>query len=118
LAANELLEIQGRDASHGLLNLPLPGVPVHVRVHPAEFHPEGLIIYSASRRYRSAHSAIEAPGPANEWKAAQYRFHPERASALQVITQPGEENAWQGLTIRNAGEDTHLIVIDWLAWEP
>jgi proteasome lid subunit RPN8/RPN11 len=108
LATGGALSLDGQHASAGILSATLPGVPVHVSVHPAELTARGLVVYTAAAR-----SVRESPGPQNGWNETTYAREPRRAAAVLVIESPSAQGGWKHLAVRNDGPAVSVIVIDW-----
>jgi len=111
LGPGRALSISGRQASAGSLTGQLPGVPVRVRVYPAELSRAGLTVYTTNPKHAGAEQA-EPPGPENSWTRTTYRYAPERAQSLQLVEAPSPANGWQGMTLR-ANTAVTAIVVDW-----
>lgn len=108
LATGGALSVDGQRVSAGNLSAALPGVPVHVSVHPAELTARGLVVYTMNAR-----TVRETPGPQNGWNETTYTREPRRASGLLVLEAPSAQAGWKHLAVRNDGPATSVIVIDW-----
>ena len=107
-----VVEIEGAHASIGSLAGGLPGVPVNLRVSPADLSPRGMLVYTsdASRNQRE-----EPASAANGWNRTLFRWEPERARELVILEAPAAANGFQRLVLRNDSRTCELIVIEWNA---
>jgi hypothetical protein len=110
MARRGVVEIEGSRPSIGSLIGALPGVPVNVRVSPAEFSSGGLVVHSSDA---AANRRRENPAAANGWNATVFEWDPERARALVVIEAPNPSNEFKRLVIRNDARTCPVIVVDW-----
>ena len=90
----------------------LPGTPLSLRVSPAEFTRDGLVVFTADR---ARNGISEAPSKANGWNAMHFRFDQARAGALVVLEAPNPSNDFNRLVVRNQGRDCSVVVVDWKA---
>lgn len=118
LRKNQSLQINGKEASLGILSASLPGYPVRVNVLPGEFTPQGLVIFTSNPRYQNVQNPVEPPGPTNGWNQTRYRYDPARAHSLIVTVPPSASNGWQGVALQNGDKNISMFVIDWQAVEP
>ncbi len=109
LARRGVVEIDGAHASIGTLSGALPGVPVVLKLHPAEFGPGGLVAYTAD----SGSHAREAPGPGNGWNATQFATDPARVRELAVLESPNPSNDFKRLVLRNDARNCPVILVEW-----
>jgi hypothetical protein len=107
-----VVEIQGAHASIGSLSGGLPGVPVNLRISPADLSSRGMLVYTsdASRNQRQ-----EPASAANGWNPTLFRWEPERARELVILEAPTAANGFQRLVLRNDARTCELIVIEWSA---
>jgi len=110
LARRGVVEIEASHTSAGSLAGGLPGVPIFVRVLPAEFSQNGLVVYTNDR---SKAGATERPTKANGWNTMHFRYDPARVVELVVIEAPNRTNDFSRLVLRNEGRDYSVVVIDW-----
>jgi hypothetical protein len=88
----------------------LPGVPVSLRVLPAEFSRDGLVAYTGDRARAEVR---EAPAKSNGWNAMHFKFDDGRARQLVVLEAPNRSNEFKRLVLRNEGRDCSVVVVDW-----
>ncbi len=86
----------------------LPGLPVRMRVYPADLSNRGLTVFVSGGRDQR-----EPPGPQNGWSATSYIVDPRRAGELLILEAPSAQNGWKKLTVRNDTRDLSVILIDW-----
>jgi hypothetical protein len=110
LARRGVVEIEASHTSAGSLAGGLPGVPIFVRILPAEFTQNGLVVYTNDR---SKAGATERPTKANGWNTLHFRYDPARVVELVVIEAPNRTNDYSRLVLRNEGRDYSVVVIDW-----
>jgi len=110
LTRRGVVELDGEHASVGSATGALPGTALSVRVLPAEFSRDGLIVYTADR---ARDGITEAPSKSNGWNAMHFRFDDTRASALVVLEAPNRSNGFTRLVMRNEGRDCSVVVVDW-----
>jgi hypothetical protein len=77
-----VVEIDGAHASVGSLVGGLPGVPVSLHVSPAEFAPEGLVVYTSDSTKNGRSEPAER---ANGWNATRFTLSPVRAHQIAVL---------------------------------
>lgn len=100
--------LDGHLVSTGAAIGELPGLPVRIRVHPAELAGHGLMVFSAGGSTRR-----EAPGAGNGWNSTTYVVDPRRAAELLVLESPSAQNGWKKLAVRNDHRDLSVIIVDW-----
>ena len=100
--------LDGHVASAGAAIGELPGVPVRIRVHPAELAGHGLTVFSTGGSTRR-----EPPGAGNGWNPTTYVADPRRAAEVLVLESPSPQNGWKKLALRNDNRDLSVIIIDW-----
>ena len=105
-----VIEIAGGRASTGTLAGALPGLPVRLRVSPAEFNRAGLVVYTNEG---ARHNSTERPSQANGWNAVSFLFDPERVRELVVLEVPNPSNDYARLVIRSDARSCSVIVVDW-----
>lgn len=105
-----LIEIGGNRSGIGSLSGGLPGVPIAIRVSPAELDRSGLTVFTADPA-RAADR--EAPGRANGWNALHFQVDPERARGVAVVESPNSANDFKRLVLRNDLRNCSVVVIDW-----
>ena len=110
LARRGIVELEGGHASVGSATGALPGTALSLRVLPAEFSRDGLIVFTADR---ARAGVIEPPSKANGWNAMHFKFDDARASALVVLEAPNRSNDFTRLVVRNEGRDCSVVVVDW-----
>jgi len=110
LGRRGVVEIEGGHASVGELAGSLPGVPVKVRVQPAEFGPGGLMVYTGDA---GTNGHVEQASDRNGWNAAQFEWNPQRASELVVLEAPNASNDFRRLALRSDARRCTVIVVDW-----
>ena len=108
------VQILGTRASRGNITGGLPGVPVRVRVYPAELTQEGLRVFTADPK---SITAPEAAGSQNGWNRTVYVLNPRQAGDISIVEAPGPQNAWNRLTLRAERNDHSIIVLRW-EWLP
>lgn len=106
-----VLELQEGRASTGSLTSALPGVPVDLRVYPAEFIGDVLTFYTSDPRYRTP--TAEAPSAFNGWNKAQYVWDPAKAQQIVVLERPGPANGWRRLRLRSQLPRLALLMVEW-----
>jgi hypothetical protein len=114
LARFGVIEIEGSHASVGSATGALPGTPLSLRVSPAEFTRDGLVVFTADR---ARNGMSEAPSKANGWNAMHLRFDEARAGALLILEAPNRSNDFRRLVVRNEGRDCSVVVVDWKTFE-
>lgn len=112
LAPGTTVTIDGRRASTGSVNSPLPGVPVRLTVYPAEFSAGGLVIYSAAPRHQSG-NVTEARSAQNGWLSVRYVYDPARARDVQLAATPNSAGGFRQLQIRGGERPVSVAVIEW-----
>jgi hypothetical protein len=112
LARRGVVEVDGSQASVGVLAGALPGVPVSIRVSPAQFTLEGLVVYTAdaSRNGRS-----EPASAVNGWNRTRFEWDPQRSREIAVLEWPNPSNQYKRLALRNDARSCAVIVIEWNA---
>ena len=105
-----VVEIEGAHASIGSLSGGLPGVPVGLRISPAEFSSQGLIVDTADVSYNERREIASA---ANGWNATIYRWEPARARELVVLEAPNPSNNFKRLVVRNDARSCRVMVVEW-----
>jgi hypothetical protein len=110
LAKRGVIELEGAHVSVGSATDALPGTALSIRVLPAEFSRDGLIVYTADR---ARAGTSEAPSKSNGWNAMHFRFDDARASALVILETPNRSNNFTRLVVRNEGRDCSVVVVDW-----
>jgi hypothetical protein len=110
LGKRGVVDIEGNRASMGTLVGGLPGVPVSIRVSPAEFGRDGLMVYSLDAA--GTHDR-ERPARSNGWNAVQFQVDADRARGLVVLESPNTANEFRRLVVRSDLRNCSVIVIDW-----
>jgi hypothetical protein len=110
LGRRGVVEIEGARASIGTLTGSLSGVPVVVRVWPAEFTRDGLAVYTGNTAERGRK---EPPSKATGWNPVNFQFDPVRAQELVVLEAPNRVNDFNRLVLRNDARACPIIVVDW-----
>lgn len=110
LAKGAEIVIKGGRCSRGSVTAELPGVPVQVRVYPAELTSEGITMFASDRR---GAGVVEPPGPQNGWNRTVFVWQPKRARDVVVLEPPGPQNNWKGMVLRGERDDLSLIIMDW-----
>lgn len=105
-----IVELDGRSVSVGALNGMLPGVPVNLTITPAEFGPDGLVVYTTEA---SRHNRVEPPSASNGWNQVTFVWDPERVRQLSVLEAPNANNGYSRITLRNDARRCSMILIDW-----
>jgi hypothetical protein len=105
-----VVEIEGSRASIGSLSGGLPGIPVAIRVSPAEFSSQGLLVYSADV---SSDRRREQPSVDNGWNATRFQWEPSRARDLVVIEAPNPSNDFKRLVVRNDARTCSVMLVEW-----
>jgi hypothetical protein len=110
LGRRGVIEMDGAHVSVGSVTGTLPGVALSLRVSPAEFSRDGLIVYTADR----ARAGIsEKPAKSNGWNSMHFKFDDGRARGLVVLEAPNRSNDFTRLVLRNEGRDCSVVVVDW-----
>lgn len=109
LARRGVIEIDQGKANMGVLRGALPGQPVEIRVHPAEFGPSGLVAYTAD----SAARRQEPPAQNNGWNATRFDWDPERARDLSILEAPNPSNEYKRLVLRSDTRGYSVILVEW-----
>jgi hypothetical protein len=104
--------VDGRRVSTGTVNNALPGVPVRLRVQPAEFTSEGISVYSSNSRFQGG-TVKEARSARNGWMNTQYVYDPAKAGNVSLAVVPSEQGGYRQFMIRSAGQPVAAVVIDW-----
>jgi hypothetical protein len=110
LARQGIVELDGRSASVGSLNGALPGAPVNLSITPAEFGPDGLVVYTTDA---SRHNRMEAPSMGTGWNRVTFVWDPERVRQISVLEAPNPNNGFNRLALRNDARRCSMILIDW-----
>jgi hypothetical protein len=110
MARRGVVEIEGSHASIGSISGALPGVPVTVRVSPAEFSTQGLIVHSADAM---ANNRQEKPSSENGWNATRFVWEPDRARELVVLEAPNPSNDFKRLAVRNDARSCSVLIVEW-----
>jgi hypothetical protein len=105
-----VVEIEGAHASIGSLSGGLPGVPVSVRISPADFSARGLIVHTGDVAYNERREIASA---ANGWNATIYRWEPDRARELVVLEAPNPSNDFKRLVVRNDARSCRVMLVEW-----
>lgn len=110
LGRRGVVEIEGGRPSVGELSGALPGVPVSLRVQPAEFGAGGLVVFTGDS---SANGRVEAASERNGWNATHFQLDPERAGEIVVLEAPNPSNDFRRVALRSDARRCTVIVIDW-----
>jgi hypothetical protein len=111
LARRGVVEIDGAHASVGSLNGRLPsGVPLSLRVFPAQFASGGLVVFTNDA---ARHGHREAPGGANGWNATEFEWDPERTAQVAVLESPAPQNDFKRLVLRSDARRCSVLLIEW-----
>jgi len=105
-----VVEIEGARSSIGSISGGLPGVAVTVKVSPAEFSPQGLLVHSMDA---SANNRRETASASNGWNATLFRWEPERARELVVLEAPNPSNEFKRLAVRNDARACKVMLVEW-----
>jgi hypothetical protein len=90
-------------------------VPISVRVSPAEFGRDGLMVFTVD----AARAGVrEPPGRSNGWNSVQFQINPERARGIVVLESPNRTNDFKRLVLRSGLRNCPVIVIDWSLIQP
>jgi hypothetical protein len=115
LGRRGVVDIEGNHVDIGSLAGGFPGVPVSVRVSPAEFGRDGLMVFTVD----AARAGVrEPPGRSNGWNAVQFQIDPERARGIVVLESPNRTNDFKRLVLRSGLRNCPVIVIDWSLIQP
>jgi len=102
-----LLRIDGAAASPGTIHGRFPGIPVPIRVYPAERAMRRLTVFTSDEKYASPVRAATAAG------LALFSFDPRHLTDVTLFETPGPGNGWQRCVLRiNSGQLT-ASVIEW-----
>lgn len=102
-----LLRIENGTASTGKVYGTFPGVPVEVRVSPAEHTLRRLNVYTSEERYATPVRETTPAGP------AIFSWDPRHMTDLTLWELPSPANHWGGVVLRvNTGQLTACI-IEW-----
>ncbi len=107
-----VVEIEGAGASVGALAGSLPGVPLTLRVMPAEFDQGGLVVYTADR---TKSGVRETAAKRNGWNNTSFRVDEARAGELVILEAPNRTNNFARLVVRNEGRECSVVVVEWTA---
>jgi hypothetical protein len=110
LGKGGVIEIDGNRAGIGSISGGLPGVPIAVRVSPAELDDSGLTVFTADA---SRAADREPPGRNNGWNPLHFQLDPNRARGLTLVESPTSANDFKRLILRNDLRNCTVIVIDW-----
>jgi hypothetical protein len=110
LARAGIVELDGRSASVGSLNGALPGAPVNLSITPAEFGPDGLVVYTTDA---SRHNRMEPASAGTGWNRVTFVWDPERVRQISVLEAPNPNNGFNRLALRNDARRCSMILIDW-----
>jgi hypothetical protein len=110
LTRQAIVELDGRLASVGSLNGMLPGAPVSLSITPAEFGPDGLVVYTTDA---SRHNRVEPASAGTGWNRVTYIWDPERVRQISVLEAPSPNNGFNRLALRNDARRCSMILIDW-----
>ncbi len=110
LGRRGIVEIDGARVNLGSATGALPGVPISLRVSPAEFSRDGLILYTADG---AAHGHVEKPSKENGWNSVRFEYDPVRVRDLVILESPNRSNDFKRLVVRSDGRSCPAIVIDW-----
>ncbi len=110
LARRGVIEMEGGRVSLGSLDGALPGVPLTLRVMPAEFSREGLTVFTADRLIDGK---SEPPAKSNGWNHVHFKFESERARELVLLETPDAANGYNRLVVRNEGHPCSMVLVDW-----
>lgn len=110
MARRGVVEIERAHASIGSLSGGLPGVPVNLRISPADLSSEGMVVYTPDP---AANGRQEPASAANGWNRTLFRWQPDRAHELVVLEPPSTANGFGRLVLRNDARACDMIVIEW-----
>ena len=110
LGRRGVIDVDGGHVSVGSVTGALPGVPVSLRVLPAEFSRNGLVAYTGDR---ARGEISEAPAQSNGWNAMHFKFDDGRARQLVILEAPNRSNEFKRLVLRYEGRDCSVILVDW-----
>ncbi len=105
-----VVELDGRSASVGSVTGALPGAPINLSVTPAEFGPDGLMVYTTDA---SRHNRVEPPSAGNGWNKVTYVWAPERVREIAVLESPSPANGFNRLALRSDARRCSMLLIDW-----
>jgi hypothetical protein len=105
-----VVEIEGSRSSIGSMTGALPGVPVSVRVSPAEFSPGGLVVHTFDA---ANNGRVESASALNGWNVTVFRWEPDRARELVVLEEPNPSNDFKRLVVRNDARACPVIMVEW-----
>lgn len=112
LAPGDVLALGPDGPSRGAVHGALPGVPVRIRLHPARFGQDGLLVYVSDRASGAPRRGEEAPGAQNGWNCTRYKLDPRKARHLSVVEAPSTTNGHKGVAVK-AGEELTGLVVEW-----
>jgi hypothetical protein len=101
------------DSSHvslGSLTGALPGVPLTVRVMPAEFSRDGLTVFTTDLL---RDNKTEPAAKSNGWNTLRFKADAGRASELVLLETPNAANDYKRLVVRNDGHPYSVVLVDW-----
>jgi hypothetical protein len=81
-----------------------------VRVLPAAFSDEGLLVYSSATG-EPPHAV--PPSAETLWQRATFRPDPERAQAVRLVEAPSAQSGWRRMAVRAEGDTLSALVIEW-----
>ena len=111
LKKNAVLSFSPEGASFGVLNGRLPGVPVTIRLQPAELTDGGIAVYSKDP---DRSGVGEQPVNWNGWNVVVYHdWDPKKIAEVNVVEAPGPANNWKRLVLRNGNRSASVVVVNW-----
>jgi len=105
-----VIEIEGSSTTVGSLTGTLPGISVNLRIMPAKFDRDVLLVFSNDASLRDK---TEPPGPLNGWNRLRFVWNPDEVARLSVLEQPRGDNQFSRLVLRNEGRPCEVILVDW-----
>lgn len=110
LPRNGSLTIEGLQASTGVVNIGLPGVPVRISAFPAELTNAVLKVFTANPAFSDGRTF--PPSSANGWMKTIYLYSTKSARELALERAP-DANGPQRIVLRAGEHRLGAIMIEW-----
>jgi hypothetical protein len=110
LARHGVIEMDGSRVSLGSLTGALPGLPLALRIMPAEFSRDGLTVFTTDLL---RDNKTEPPAKSNGWNGLHFKVDASRVRELVVLETPNAANDYKRLVVRNDGRPYSVVLVDW-----